>query len=458
MTLTTYPPGVSGPSDTGRSKGLSYQRLLDSDTREVPAVLRLGSPEYLGCDDKPVSRYTSREFHDLEVERLWKRVWQFACREEDIPAVGDTHVYDIVGISVLLVRAAPTEIKAFYNACLHRGRQLREYGGPADELRCPFHGYCWNLDGSLKQVPCDWDFPQVKEDEFSLPELKVGTWGGFVFINMDPAAEPLAEFLGELPAHFTRWPLEDRFTEAHTAKIMRCNWKVAQEAFMEAFHVVTTHPQLLPGIGDANSQYDVFGNFSRAITPNGTPSPHLSWAPTEQQMFDAMVDRRLDEPLLGEVPAGSSARRVAAAGGRAALRPALGDRVEALCDAELNDSIYYTLFPNMHPWGSYNRIVYRFRPYGDNHEMSIFECLFLSPFSGERPPPAPVHWIGPDEDFNGATELGMLARVFNQDVFNLPKVQIGLRSMQKPGVTLSVYQEMKIRHFHRLLERWLDLT
>ena len=136
---------------------------------------------------------------------------------------------------------------------LHRGRQLREHPGPVTELRCPFHGYAWNLDGSLKHVPCQWDFPQVVPEEFRLPEVKVGTWGGFVFINMDPNAEPLDSFLGDLPKHFERWPLEKRFKQAHVARVLPTNWKTVQEAFMEAYHVVATHPQLLPGIGDTNS-------------------------------------------------------------------------------------------------------------------------------------------------------------------------------------------------------------
>ena len=439
-----------------RSPGVSYQQLLDKDTHAVPEVLRLESPFFVGTDDKPTSRYTSREFHELEVEKLWKRVWQMACREEDIPEVGDTEVYDIASISILVVRSAPDEIKAYFNACLHRGRQLRHTGGPTTELRCPFHGFCWNHDGTVKQVPCEWDFPQIDQSQFTLPEVKVGRWGGFVFVNMDPDCQPFEDFIGDLPEHFSRWPLEQRYKEAHVAKIMRCNWKVCQEAFMEAFHVVTTHPQLLPGIGDANSQYDAWGNFSRAITPNGTPSPHLTWEPTEQEMFDSMVDRRLDEPPVLELSDGMTARMASAAGGRMNLTPLIGaEAADDLSDAELADSIYYTLFPNLHPWGSYNRITYRFRPYDDRHDMCIFECMFLSPFSGERPPAAKIHWIGPDDDFNEAAELGLLARVFNQDTFNLPKVQRGLASLQK-DVTLANYQETKIRHFHHVLDQYLE--
>jgi phenylpropionate dioxygenase-like ring-hydroxylating dioxygenase large terminal subunit len=445
------------PSGRGRPE-LTYQRLLDTDTRPVPGVLRRQRALDSAPAEVAVARYTSREFFDLEVERLWKRVWQMACREEDIANVGDSIVYDIAGMSFLVVRAAPDRIKAFYNACLHRGRLLREKGGLREaELRCPFHGFSWNLDGTLRQVPCQWDFPHLKSADWSLPEASVGTWGGFVFINPDPACASLEEFLGpELGEQFQRWPLERRYKEAHVAKILRCNWKVAQEAFMEAFHVVATHPQLLPGIGDSNSQYDVWGNFSRAITANGTPSPHLGWQPSEQEMFDAMTDRRIDEPPAAQIPPGMTARQIAAMGAREMLRPALGGSVEDLCDAELVDSFYYTVFPNFHPWGAYNRITYRFRPFGTEVDQSIMECMYLAPCrDGERPPAAQIHWLGPDDDWTEAPELGFLARVFNQDTFNLPKVQAGLHTMAKKTVTFAAYQETKLRHFHRLLGDWL---
>ena len=209
-----------------------------------------------------------------------------------------------------------------------------------------------------------------------------------MFINPDPAAPSLAVYIGEFDDHFARWPLEDRFVQIHVAKVLRCNWKVAQEAFMEAMHVVATHPQILPSIGDANSQYDVFGNFSRAITANGTPSPHLKWQPTEQEMLDSMYDRNLDEPPVLTVPEGRTAREVAAESRRNQLRPVLGAAAEKLSDAEVNDSFYFTLFPNFHPWGAFNRIVYRFRPNGMSVDEAIMECMFLSPFPAGRAPAA----------------------------------------------------------------------
>ena len=260
----------------------------------MPEVLRWQSSASFGQDDKPVDRYIAREIHELEKERLWTKVWQMACRESELAEVGDTQVYDITDISILLVRTGPNEIKAFYNACLHRGRQLREQPGPVTELRCPFHGYAWNLDGSLKQVPCQWDFPQVVPEEFRLPEVKVGTWGGFVFINMDPNGEPF----GLLPRRPRQALRALAAREALQASPRRPRPADQLEDRAGGLHGGLPRrgdaPAAAPGIGDANSQYDAWGNFSRAITPNGTPSPHLKWTPTEQDMFDSMSDRRLD--------------------------------------------------------------------------------------------------------------------------------------------------------------------
>jgi phenylpropionate dioxygenase-like ring-hydroxylating dioxygenase large terminal subunit len=295
----------------------------------------------------------------------------------------------------------------------------------------------------------------VQRENYALPEAKVGTWGGFVFVNMDPDCEPLEAFLGELPRHFERWPLEKRYKEAHVAKVLPCNWKVAQEAFMEAYHVVGTHPQMLPGIGDSNSQYDAWDSFSRAITPNMTPSPHVTWDVTEQDMLDAMFSRDIDSPPALAVPEGGRARETMAQLSRMGLQ-SLVPSANRLTDAELADSFYYTVFPNFHPWGAYNRIVYRFRPHGNDPHHAIMEVMYLQPFRGKRPPPAAIHWLSDDEDWTCAPELGFLARVFNQDVGNLGRVQDGLRSAAHDVVTYGQYQETKIRHFHALLERHIN--
>ena len=88
--------------------------------------------------------------------------------------------------------------------------------------------------------------------------------------------------------------------------------------------------------------------------------------------------------------------------------------------------------------------------------LALMEVFFLSPFKGERPPPAPEHRLGIDEPWTNAPELGMLGKVFDQDMFNMPKVQLGLETSFKPGITLGNYQESKIRWLHHLIGQFVE--
>ena len=121
-----------------------------------------------------------------------------------------------------------------------------------------------------------------------LPECQVATWAGFVFINPDPDCEPFADFISGLDEQFEVWNLADRYIEAHVTKVIGANWKIAQEAFCEAYHVNATHPQILYYLGDTNSQVDIWDNFSRVITPACTPSPLLWYEVSEDEMMKSM--------------------------------------------------------------------------------------------------------------------------------------------------------------------------
>ncbi|MCZ6644481.1 MAG: aromatic ring-hydroxylating dioxygenase subunit alpha, partial [Gammaproteobacteria bacterium] len=171
--------------------------------------------------------------------------------------------------------------------------------------------------------------------------------------------------------------------------------------------------------------------------------------------YDAVTMRELDKKQTALVPEGTTARAMMAEASRMGLQNILGED-KVVSDAEISDSIYYTLFPNFHPWGGYNRITYRFRPFENRHDKSLMECYYMSPFAGERPDPAPIHHLAEDEPWTNAPELGMLAKVFTQDTFNLPKVQLGLAAAQYDEIMLANYQETKIRHFHHLLSKWVN--
>ena len=441
-TFTRYTGDPGRDTAAGRrSSGISFMELLDGDQypERIPETLRMEHSLEGGVRRVPTERYTNKKWHDLEVERLWKRVWQMACHVDDIPEVGDYIVYDVAHLSWIVVRTGENEFKAYNNACLHRGRQLREFDGrKATEFRCPFHGWCWELDGSLREIPSEWDFPEVREDASHLREAKVGLWGGFVFINPDPDSESFEDFLGDLPQHYEKYDYEKKYKQMHVAKIVRANWKANQEAFMEGYHIIATHPQLMIYGGDgANHQYDSFGNWSRAVTVAARTSAHRNIHPARDEIF---ATRHKMADMMRET-----------------LRETIGDRVDVYCDAELIDGQYNNLFPNFHPWGSFSRIVYRFRPYGDDPDMSIMEVIYLAPWPHDKPKPpaAQIHWLGPDEHWTAAPEMGGLARVLNQDSYNLPKVQKGLKTKQDPYIYLAAYEEGKVRHFHHLYDQWV---
>lgn len=448
-----------------RCPGPTVQDILAGDGNAPPAVLReVAPPHGLGSADLSVQRYLSREWHDREVERVWKRVWQMACRIEDIPHVGDHVVYDIADDSLIVTRTgpAPTDVRAYINSCLHRGTLLRDEGGHVERFRCPFHGFTWGLDGALRAVPAEWDFGHIRPDEWCLPEAQVGHWGGFVFVNLDPDARPLAEYLEYLPAHFEAFALEDRWKAAHVVKVMPCNWKLALEAFIESFHIPVAHPQTAPYVGDLNTQYDIFpgaDHVNRMITCEGVPSPTLRDVPAQETVRKMQRDVPFHGGAPIEVQPGQSPRQLLADRARQKISASAKRDLSGLSDSEVLDAIEYFLFPNLVPWGGQGvPICYRFRPNGNDPDTSIMEImlLFAKAADGSHPPVRPPEHLTLEQRWSDLPSLGGAGMVVDQDTDNLRRIQRGLKASRKGAVTFANYQESRIRHFHHTLDRYLE--
>lgn len=456
---STVKPGAA------RCPGPSTGDIISSDAGGYPNHLLEESYRFLGDDDIPFSRYTSAEFFQQEVEHLWMKVWQWTCREEEIPAPGDYSVYEIADKSVLVVRTEDGSIKAYPNACLHRGTQLKPAGsiGSSKNLRCPFHGFTWSLEGALVDVPCRWDFPHVEDASFALPELKVDTWGGFVFVNFDQDAPPLNEFLGILPEHFANWDMENKFIAMHVRKLLPANWKACMEAFLESYHVLETHPQGIATVGDANSQYDIYeDHVSRFVHLVGFPSPHIRDARSEQQTLDALMAEGVVDGVGSNkltVPEGGRAREVFAEHLQKTLGEAYQKDFSHLTVTETIDAIEYSVFPNTCLFPSLLfPMVYRFRPNGSDPDSAIFDLLYLQPLpdSGERPDPAEPVELGFTESFHEVPGFDPgLATIYDQDTGNLIGQQRGFKSSTKAGQTLGNYQEIRTRHLHQTLDKYL---
>jgi len=440
----------------------TYKEIIRNDAVPAPEFLIADTVPDLGGAPVPATNYTSPEFFNKEVEKVWLKCWQMACREEEIPNVGDYLLYEVVGRSVLIVRTEPNEIKAFLNVCLHRGRKLETHDGCKKKFRCLFHGWEWNLDGSFRHNPMAWDFPDLDPKTLSLPEIDIGRWGGFVFVTFAKDAPPLQEVLCPLPDHFKDYALEDRYIAVHVAKRYPANWKATAEAFMESHHSIATHPQFMPYLGDANSGYDVFSDYtSRQLTAMAVPSPFIDGSGlTQTDIYTAMLEGsgRLTRGEVASVPAGRTARAFAAEEQRKALSAEDGYDYSKASDAEMLDPLLYNVFPNMSFWAGYSpNIVYRWRP--DGVDSSIMDIYLLKrvPRSGPRPRPAPVHWLSDSEPFSAAAELGALGGVFDQDMANLPYVQEGLKMMGADiPVQFGKYTEIRLRQLHRTLQKLID--
>jgi len=441
---------------------------MSQDARPVPAFLREESYTYRGSEPLAAERYTSPEFMRLEQTKMWPNVWQFAAREEDMPGVGDYIVYENAGRSYVVTRQDDGSVRAFHNVCLHRGRKLRTQDGTADQFQCPFHGFTWNKDGSIKKIPCRWDFEHLQEQKMHLPEAEVARWGGYIFIRENAGGPTLEEFLAPLPEHFQRWKHEQCTTAIWVAKVVPANWKATAEAFMEAWHTVVTHPQLLPFTGDENSAYWTWGdNVNVNLVPFGIMSPHIDsngkpqqWIVDEFVKFNGRSAENYEDnkdAFAVKVPQGMTARRALGAAMRENYTKMFGHDHSEATDCELLDALVYNVFPNFAPWGGFMpNIVYRWRPWKDpDHCLMEVRILTRVPPGKAIPRGVSMKFLTDEQPWTAAPELGILGAVFEQDMGNLPYVQEGLHASKNGRINLGNFQEIRIRQFHQTLDKYL---
>jgi phenylpropionate dioxygenase-like ring-hydroxylating dioxygenase large terminal subunit len=226
----------------------------------------------------PTSRYLSRQFYDQEVQALWNRVWQLACRTDQVASPGAYLEYAVADQSFLIVRGKDDKIRAFHNVCRHRGNQIKNGCGTASDLRCAFHQWTWTLEGEVRHIPDVETFDDLDVTNCRLFEVPSGTWAGFVFINPDPhsaARLPLDDFLRPVQDHLGPYRYERFVAVSDQTTSVAANWKVAVEAFLENYHSQGVHPQLLPVVDDVNTCYELFETHSRMLVRMGVPSPRL---------------------------------------------------------------------------------------------------------------------------------------------------------------------------------------
>jgi phenylpropionate dioxygenase-like ring-hydroxylating dioxygenase large terminal subunit len=432
-------------------------------------------------------RYTSREYLDREVEQLWPRIWQLVCHEDQVPAVGDFLEYTIVDSSFLVVRAAADEIKVFHNACRHRGMQLKSGTGSAPELRCPSHAWTWHLDGSLKVVTDDFDFDPtaVAPECIALAECRTDTWAGFVFINVDGQAPPLADYLAPVPSRLAPVGLERMALVRVRSTVLEANWKLGYEAFVESYHIIGTHPQSLKYVDETELIFEQQGDHGMhrlKLGGLGAPSPRLvgeeipdrletlmalvgdmsdaglynsdekaevdnvaGAASANEPPDDGMVGAMVEAALA--LPEGTSLGTFFA-GMRRQVAAAQGIDVPEAPDEDLLAYELWNVFPNFTiPCNALDSLVIRFRPNGRDPGSCIIDVFYLA-----HQAPG-VETKVETEHYAHWTE-GHWGQILEQDFTNLPKWQRAVRSPGFPGPIWG-RQDGNNANFHRALDAYL---
>ena len=204
----------------------------------------------------PWAWYADPEILRREGERIFARAWQYAGHSGQVAEEGSFFASVAGQIPVVVTRARDGVVRAFVNVCRHRGHVVAAGAGRRETLQCPYHAWTYGLDGQLRAAPRSDREPGFETSELALHEIKVDSWGPFVFVNPDADAAPLAEALGDVPARLAGIldvdALEFRFRSEFE---LDANWKIACENFLECYHCAVAHPGFTAAVDVSPDSY-----------------------------------------------------------------------------------------------------------------------------------------------------------------------------------------------------------
>ena len=416
--------------------------------------------------------YTDPGFMEAEWDGVWTRSWLFAGLVSDLEEPGDYFLFSLRRESVVILMQENSELAAFYNVCQHRGNRLfSNERGAISEIACPYHGWRYDLEGRLTTVPDAERFvPAVNVDDRSLKPVRLQTWAGLVWINLDPEAEPLEHFLGDIVDDLAPYRFENMVLAKHQTALLETNWKTARDNFLEQYHVDFIHPQhaslvdccnstnLLWPLGHSATQVDGYTTDSRYPVPDTVPA-HLVPLMEQLGMAPEMFNGRVSDI------------REAIQRRKRELGPELGFDYSELADHQVSDVWQYDIFPNLFMTIQAEELwLFGPRP----HEQDPNRCYFdkwtlqlpveiatdkarglsLNPrLEVSRDAERPEH-----ETFSGEDVVAGNASMtitIDQDIFYLPDMQAGLHSRGFDHAVLN-RDEARLQHFHDWLHSWIE--
>jgi choline monooxygenase len=342
----------------------------------------------------PSRWYTDPAMLPIEQERIFGRTWQLVGRTEQLKSPGDFFTCQVVGEPIVVTRDSAGALHAFYNVCRHRAGSVAEGCGNRKTLQCQYHAWTYGLDGQLLNMP-EWEGVEgFEKADNGLRPVQVGTWGPFVFVNLDPQAPPLGAVLGAIPAETAHMPLGRMGFYKRVDYEIACNWKVYVDNYLEGYHIPPAHPGLFKEIDYKQYRVETFRHYSKQHAPI-------------REKPDSLYRRHLDE----------------------------GAPAQAL---------YYWIFPNLmlniYPDNLQINIIL---PLGPDRTVTIFEWYVLD---ADRPQVA--------EEFHRSFKFSDVIQ--KEDIDICESVQKRLRSRSYSTGRYSLLRENGVHHFHGLLAEFLQ--
>jgi len=295
-------------------------------------------------------RYIDRDWMEKEYSNLWPKVWHLGGVLADLQEEGDVIRHDLGKESVIIVKQADGEVKAFYNSCPHRGNQLvSEPRRSNPRIICSYHGWQFDPDGTLVEVQDPDDFPRGNPcGKLRLSPLRCETWGPFVFWCMSHDVPPLLEWLSPYPDRLENYGLENWVRVLNLSCDCEFNWKIIRDNFNESYHLPTIHPELATFINDGlpDTLFEMYDNGHNAMWMKGHQA-------TTRQQFEEVPTPLDDIARAWDVDPDAYNGRVndirdAIVAAKRKLGPERGfTNYEKMTDQQLVDYFHCTMFPNL---------------------------------------------------------------------------------------------------------------
>ena len=229
--------------------------------------------------DIPAGRYTDPRFFELEKEHIWRKSWLFAAHIDEIPEPGCYILWENAGQPVLIVHGDDGEVYAHYNTCSHRGAPIvTESPGRKVRLTCKYHGWVYSHQGDLLSIRDPEDFRDLDLSCRGLKSIRCERYGNLIFVNFDPEAVSLLEYLGPIADEWEEFQFDRVRLAARHSFVLNCNWKVAMEANTEVYHVKSIHPSTVSPILDDRRNVNTFyrHGHGRMIAPRPPAANNMS--------------------------------------------------------------------------------------------------------------------------------------------------------------------------------------